>query len=89
MVPSIRERERDWGGEQGKQGVKKKIGIRSGMRKAESKVGGVEQGRSTVPGVFIPQLCIPSVIFHVQPFLQQEDREGGYSRAQSHQSAWF
>lgn len=57
MVPSIRERERDWGGEQGKQGVKKKIGIRSGMRKAESKVGGVEQGEKHRPwGVYPPAL---------------------------------
>lgn len=57
MVPSIRERERDWGGEQGKQGVKKKIGIRSGTRKAESKVGGVEQGEKHHPwGVYPPAL---------------------------------
>lgn len=56
MVPSIRER--DWGGEQGKQGVKKKkIGIKSGMRKAESKVGGVEQREKHRPwGVHPPAL---------------------------------
>lgn len=35
MVPSIRDRERDWGGEQGRGGGDEKIPIGSGMRKVE------------------------------------------------------
>lgn len=88
MVPSIRDRERDWGGEQGRGGGWKNTYWK---QDEESRVGWEvwDRERELHPSSIFLQVFLPSVIFHLQTFLLQESREVGYFPAQCHRSAWL
>lgn len=77
MVPSIRDRGTDWGGEQGKGGVDEKNTYRKWDEKGRVGWEVWDREREVHPSSVFPQVFLPSVIFHLQTFFAARGQGGG------------